>query len=896
MATLRHGALVGARRTGADLVEVRPMTDKTPPSSARDVDRELSFHLEMRIRELVAKGVPPEEARRQAIARFGDYQRSQQACVAIDAEQERRASRLSVVRELGHDIGYALRLLRRSPGFTAVAVLTLALGIGANSAIFSVVHGVLLQSLPYRDADRLHRVRTIYPDGTAYSLSAPDFMSVRQDARVFDQVEAYSSGAFTLAGAGDPREIQGARVSDGLATMLGWRVAAGRLFERQEFRPGSARVILLDHGFWQRQFGGALDVVGRRVSIAGEPYEIVGVLAPGVRLPAAADAYSPLEYDQTFNASTDTGRRGEFLAVLGHARPGTDAIGIDHDLRRVGTALQSAFRSTNDGLTFGALSLRETIVGDVRKPLLLLLGAVGFVLLVACANVANLLLARASARQPEIAVRAALGAGRGRLVRQLVTEATVLGAIGGALGLFVAYVGTAALVGARPADIPRLDGVGVNAQVVLFTLGISLITGLVFGLAPALQATGRALTQALRHGARGGGATASEHRVRSALVVAEMALAVVLLTGAGLLIRSFVAMTEVNTGFQADQAISFRIAMQGPAYPTGEIVRARVSDLEARLRALPGVKDVGISTVLPLSGRGSMLGFAVEGAPPPPPNVNAEIAVASVSPTYFSAIGTPLQAGRAFTPQDAAGATLVAMINQAAVTRWFAGASPIGRFVQVNDLRLQVVGVITDVLQRDPSQPAAPMLFMPYAQRTSRSIRMVVRSSNDAMAHVPAIRAALREMDPNVPLLAPRPLRELVADAVARPRFYVSLLALFAGVALALAATGIFGVMSYAVAQRSREISIRMALGASASGILRRTVGSGLALAGAGAAIGIGIAAALGRVIQGQLFGVGALDPLTIVAVVVVLAASVLAATFLPARRAARLDPANVLR
>jgi putative ABC transport system permease protein len=526
----------------------------------------------------------------------------------------------------------------------------------------------------------------------------------------------------------------------------------------------------------------------------------------------------------------------------------------------------------------------------------LLLGAVGFVLLVACANVANLLLARASARQPEIAVRAALGAGRGRLVRQLVTEAMVLGVAGGLLGLLVAYGGTAALVAARPADIPRLEAIRVNLDVVLFTLTISLVTGFIFGLAPGLQATGRTLTQALRHGARGGGATASEHRVRSALVVAEMALAVVLLTGAGLLIRSFVAMTEVPAGFQADQAIVFRLALQGPSYPDPARIRARVQELEERLRAMPGVTAVGVSTVLPLSGRGSMLGFAVEGAPPPPPNVNAEIAVASVSPTYFSAIGAQLQAGRVFTAQDGPDAPPVAMINQAAVKRWFSTAEPIGSFVLINGLRMQVIGIIGDVLQRDPSQPTAPMLFAAYAQRTARSIRVVLRSANEAMAHAPAIRAVLRELDPNVPPIGVRPMTELVADSVARPRFYMSLLALFAGVALALAATGIFGVMSYAVAQRSREISIRMALGASSTSILQRIVVSGLALAAAGAGIGILAAMALGRLIQGQLFGVRPLDPLTLVAVVAVLTMSVLAATALPARRAAKLDPATALR
>jgi putative ABC transport system permease protein len=870
-------------------------TRRTPPESRLDVDRELSFHLDMRIRELVAQGVPPDEARRQAIERFGDYTGSRRECADIDAQIERRTSRTAYLREFLKDIAYAARLLRRAPGFTGVAVLTLALGIGANSAIFSVVHGVLLESLPYRDAGRLHRVRTIYPDGTAYSLSAPDFMSVRQDARVFDQVEAYTTTVFTMTGTGEPREVQGARVSDGLAGLLGWRMAGGRVFERGDFAPGRSRVLILDHGFWLRQFGGASDTVGRSVVVTGEPYVIVGVLAPGARLPAAADAYAPFEYDNTFSASTATGRRSEYLSVIAHAKPDVDPTSIDTDLRRVGTALQSAFKPTNGALTFGAMSLGETIYGDVRTPLLVLLGAVGFVLLVACANVANLLLARASARQQEIAIRAALGAARGRLVRQLVTEALVLGLVGGVLGLLVAYLGTAALVAARPADIPRLDGIRVNIAVVVFTLALSVLTGLIFGLAPALQATGTILKRALRQ-ERGGGTTVSERRVRGALVVAEMALAVVLLTGAGLLIRSFVAMTQVAPGFRADQALTFRIGLQGPAYEKPVQVRSRVEEIETRLRSLPGVEAVGVSTVLPLSGRGSMLGFGVADAPPPPANVNAEIAVASASPAYFRAIGAELRGGRIFTPQDAADAPPVAMINEAAARRWFPGVDPVEKFVLVNTLRIQVVGVIGDVLQRDPSQPIAPQLFIPYAQRTARSIRVVLRSDHDAMAHVPTIRSIIREIDPNLPLLSVRPLTELVTDSVARPRFYMSLLALFAGVALALAATGIFGVMSYSVAQRAREISIRMALGASTSDILRRVVGSGLVLAAAGATVGIGIAVVLGRVIQGQLYGVRPLDPPTLIAVVAVLGVSAIAAAFLPARRASKLDPAAVLR
>ena len=869
---------------------------RSGPPIRPDVERELSFHLEMRVRELVARGVPPDEARRRAMEQFGDYEGSERECLDIDARLERQVSRRSYLRDLWQDLVYAIRVLRRSPGFTAVAVITLALGIGANSAIFSVVNGVLLEALPYRDAGRLHRVRTVYPDGTPYSLSPPDFMSVRQDTRAFDQVEAYTTAAFTMTGYGDPRELQVGQISDGLPALLGWRMAIGRGFDRADFAPGRGGLLILDYRFWQRAFAAAPDIVGRSVTIAGRPATIVGVLAAESRLPPALEAYAPLEYDDTFSASAANGRRGEFLAVIGHARDGEDAAAIDRDLNRIGAALQTAFKPTNDGLTFGAIPLAETILGDVRTPLLVLLGAVGFVLLVACANVANLLLARASARQDELAVRAALGAGRGRLVRQLITEALVLGAAGGAAGLLVAYAGTAALVAARPADIPRLDSIGINPPVVLFTFAISILTGLIFGVAPALRATGQVLRTAMRQGTRSGGATSSEHRVRGLLVVVEMALAVVLLTGAGLLVRSFVAMTQVSPGFRAEQAMTFRITLQGPAYDGGPKLRARVDEIEARLRSVPGVTSTGVSTVLPLSGRGSMLGFAVEGAPPPPSNVNAEIAVASVSPGYFDAIGATVQRGRTIAVHDSADAPRVALINQAGVRRWFGNDDPVGRFVNVNGARIEVVGVIADVLQRDPSQPPVPQLFVPYAQRSARSIRFVVRAAGDPMAQLPAIRSLLREIDPGLPLLAARPLAELVTESVARPRFYMSLLVLFAAVSLALAATGIFGVMSYAVSQRSREISIRMALGASTGAMLGRIVSHGLMLASAGAVIGIGAAFALGRVIQGQLFGVPLFDPLTIVAVVSVLMISAAAATFLPARRAARLDPAGALR
>ena len=798
------------------------------------------------------------------------------------------------VLELRQDVGYALRMLRRTPGFTAIAVATLALGIGANSAIFSVVHGVLLRSLPFRHAEQLYRVRMLYPDGTAYSaLSSPDFMSVREESQVFERLEAYSTATMTLLGAGEPREVRGAWVSHGLFELLGLDLVLGRGFLRDEHQPNRGAVAVLDHGFWLRMFGGDRGVLGRSISASGKSFAIVGVLAPGARLTADADLYVPLQYGEAFSSATATARRSEYLAVIGRARPDTDAGQIDADLRRIGSLLQRAFPETNRDLTFNAIGLRQLVVGDVQTPLLVLMGAVGFVLLVACANVANLLLARSAARQAELAVRAALGAGRGRLLRQLLTESAVLGLAGGAIGLAVAYWGTRTLVAARPTDIPRLDQLDVSGPVVLFTLGTSLATSVLFGVVPALLATGGRLTRALQEGGRSGTGGAG-HRVRAALVVVEMALAVVLLTGAGLLIRSFIQLTRVETGFRTEEAMTFRLTFD--EYQRRQQILERVMQLEERVRALPGVTSIGGTTVLPLSGLGSIWNFAVEGAPPPPADVNQEIAIASITPDYFRAIGTPPGRGRMFTDSDRSEAPAVAIVNEAAVRRWFSDRDPLGRRVVVGDSTREIVGVVADVLQRDPGQPAQPQLFVPYAQVTTRSVWFVVRTAGEPLALASAIREEIRRLDSNLAIATFTPLDQLVTRSVARPRFYTELLTLFAGIALALAATGVFGVMSYTVAQRTREISIRMALGARAGDMLRMIVGRAVTLAAAGALLGLAGALVLGRMIQKQLFGVSLLDPLTMAAVLLVLGLSAVVASYLPARRAAHLDPARALR
>ena len=889
--------------------EVRARLSPLALSPAREAEivDELSDHLDDRCRELVAGGKSEDEAVRLTLAEFRSGNLLARYMAPLRQSNARPspppgAATEHLLTDFWQDLRYAARTFSRQPGFAAAAVLTLALGIGANSAIFSVVHGVLLESLPFKDANRLYRLRMVYPDGKAYTtLSAPDFMSVREQTRVFDQVEAYTSGVVTMLGSGDPREVRVASISGGLFDMLGMPVVFGRGFLGEENSPGRNRVAILDYGFWQRAFGGDSGAIGRAISVGGLSYSIVGVLGqgvrlpadvPGARLPSEADVYLPIEYGEAYSA-TAAQRNSRFLGVLARARDGVRSSRIDEDLRRIALDVQSTSPQGTEGLSMNAVSARELIVGDVRKPLLVLLGAVGFILLIACANVASLMLARASARHEELAVRAALGAGRSRLLRQLLTEAVAVGLIGGAIGLALAYTGTQALVAAQPADIPRLEEIRLDRTVLLFTFAIALLASLAFGAWPALQATGPR-AGGLRASGRIGGADRRTQRARAGLVVAEIALAVVLLIGAGLLLRSLVALTRVAPGFVAMDAMAFRVALFGRGYDL-QMVRARVHELEAALRTVPGVTAAAATTLLPMSGPGPRLTFSVEGAPPPPADVNPEIGVVSVTPDYFRTIGARLVLGRDFTDRDHDQAPAVAVINEAAVRRWFPDGNPIGKRVRMSGVR-EVVGVVADVLQGDPKGQTAPQLFLPNSQRPVRSVWIVFRTANTPVALAPSVRGVLQRLDANIAMSALVQLEQLHAGSIARPRFYTALLALFACIALVLAVTGVFGVMSHTVAERTREIGIRMALGAQPGDVLRQIVGRTLALALAGLVIGLVGAFAVGRVIQSQLFGVQLVDPPTLIVVGLILVSSASAASFLPARRAARLDPVTTLR
>jgi putative ABC transport system permease protein len=895
----------------ADDVRARLASLRLAPPREAEIVEELSQHLDDCYQELIAGGASPDEARRVALGQF----RSSGALARHLAplRQARTPPPITpgatsghVLGDLVQDVCYAARTFVRQRGFAAAAILTLALGIGANSTIFTVVRAVLMEALPFRDAERLYRLRMIYPDGSAYpTFSAPDFMSLRESTRAFEQLGAYTSGTVTMLGGGEPRDVRVTSVSDGLFDLLGLRAGVGRSFTEGEHAPRRNGVAMLDYGFWQRTFGGRADALGRSITIGGIPYTIVGVLArgarlpadvPGARVPSEADVYLPIEYGEAYSAAAVAERRSNHLAVLGRARRGVTTTQLDDDLRRVARELQVAFPKTNAGLTMSAISARELIVGDVRGPLLMLLGAVGFVLLGACANVASLMLARASARRDEIAIRAALGARRGRLLRQLLTEAIVLGLAGGVLGLILAYAGTAALVAARPGDIPRLDEIALDWTVVSFTLAVTLIASLFFGALPALQATG-GLAGGWHAGRRGGSPDRHARRVRAGLIVAEVALAVVLLAGAGLLLRSLIALTQVAPGFATEHALAFRVAFYGRGYDLDR-VQTRVREVEAALRILPGVTSAAATSLLPLGGPGPRLAFSVENSPPPA-DVNPEIGVISVTSGYLETIGATLSIGRALTDRDRGDAPMVAMMNEAAVRRWFPDGKPIGRRVRMGGVR-EIVGVIADVQQGEPTRAAAPQLYVPYAQRPTRAVWFVVRtvpsSRASALGLAPAIRATIGRFDTTLAVSDVTSLDQLQSAAIARPRFYTALLTLFAVAALLLAATGIFGVTSYTVAERTREIGIRLALGAEARDVLRMIVGGALLLALTGAALGLAAAFALSRVIRHQLFGVAALDPLTPIAVTVLLLATIAAASFLPARRAARLDPAMTLR
>jgi putative ABC transport system permease protein len=795
------------------------------------------------------------------------------------------------------DLRHGARLLVRAPGFAAIAIAALAIGIGANTAIFSVVNTLLIQPLPYHDADRLAIVweHNIPRDKKNNVVAPANFLHWREMNQGFADLAAVSSTFdVTLTGAGDPEEVPTQLVTAEVFPILGVRPAIGRGFTPEEIRPGS-RVVMISDRLWKRRFSGDPGILERPIVSGGTPYTVIGVMPPGFSfLDRNVDVWQPFG----FTAQTRT-PRGRSIQVIGRLKPDVTFARAQEDMTRVASELTRRFPDFNTGWTARVVPLRDQLTGDVRPALLVLAGAVTFVLLIACANVANLLLARATARQRELAVRAALGAARGRLIRQLLAESLVLSVAGGITGLLLAWWALNFLraVVAERLPIQRLEMVGIDGWVLVFTLGASVFCGLVFGVVPALTAAGPSLNDALKEGGRTGSVSRG-NRTRSAFVIVEIALALVLLVGAGLLMRSFKLLLDVDPGFDPARTVTMRLSLPSSRYG-GDGQRAQFFDrFFQQVDALPGVQASGSISWLPLAGGGAATSMEIVGQPKPPKGQEPVADVRVISHEYLKAMGVPLLKGRLFNEQDAADAKGRVVINDTMARRHWPGQDPIGKRVRIawDDLEDEVIGVVGDVKHAGLHGEIRAMTYWPFQRSPYGTMTIAVRTAGEATSVVNAIAGVVRQMDPDLVFANVRTMEEVVARSVAERRLTMLLLTVFAGAALLLAAVGIYGVIAYSVTQRTQEIGIRMALGAQRGDVLRMIVGQAMALTLTGILIGGVGALLLTRLMTGLLFNVEPGDPLTFLAVAVVLGIVAACASYVPGRRATRVDPVIALR
>ena len=812
------------------------------------------------------------------------------------------------------DLRYALRTARQNPAFTLAAVAALTLAIGANTAIFSVVNTVLLRPLPYPDPDRLVVFTTTSPQGSGFGASPTKFNTWRRQTAAFQDVSAYRFSVVNLT-EGEPEQVATAHVSADFFRLFGAPVSAGRTFTADEDLPNGGRVVVWSDGFWRRRFGADASLVGRKLSLNGEPHEVVGILGPfdseTVQTPIGPpDLWLPFQIDP------NSVMQGNFFVTAGRVKPGVTLAAAKAQLGQAATEFRERFPNAlgRQG-GFGADPMQEIIVRNVKGSLWVLLGAVTFVLLIACANVANLLLVRATVRRREIAIRAAMGAGRRRITRQLLTESVVLALAGGGLGLLLGMAGIRALLAMNPGNIPRIGvngaGVGVDWRVLTFTLMVSIVTGLVFGLVPAVQSSRLDLNTTIKESSGRSGSGFRQNKARALLVVAEMGLALVLLVGAALFIRTFLALRAVNPGFDAHQVLTMRMSLRGEHFTTTAAVAQLMRDGADRLNALPGVEVAGAACCVPLEG-GFGLPIIIEGRPLDGP-AHGGGGFAPISPNYFRAFRIPILRGRAFTDQDTGGSPGVAIINNAMAKRFWPNGDPLADRITIGKglgprMELagrQIVGIAGDVrdggLNRDPQ----PIMYVPWAQMPDAHsanllditpIAWIVRTRGEPYAMSANIQRELRAASGGLPVAAPRSMDEVVVRSTARSDFNMILLTTFALAALLLAAIGIYGLMAYSIQQRTQEIGIRMALGAGAGAVRNMVVRQGMSVALAGVAIGVASAYGLTRVIASFLFGVTARDPLVFVGVPLLLSGVALVGVWLPARRAAKVDPVVALR
>ena len=806
------------------------------------------------------------------------------------------------------DLRFALRMMLRAPGFTAMAGLTLALGIGATSLMFSVVNAVLLRPLPYAEPSRLmllFNVRTNTPSADTIRLTPLDFDDYKSRAHSFEALAAYIGTGFTFSGTGDAELVIGEMVTPEFFRTLGVAPALGRTFAPDEFQPGHENVVVLSDRLWKRRFGGNPASIGSNVTINGKPFTIAGVMPPSFEYPASRyELWAPLPSPRTAELPP-INRVSHYLEVIGRLKPTVSLEQAQREVATIASALAAEYSESNGNMAARVTPLESFLVRDVETPLQILLAAVGLVVLIACANVTNLLLARASVRSREVAIRQALGAARSRLVRQFLVETLVLYLVGACGALAVASWGIPLLLLFAPQDIPHLTDTSLDLRVLMATMVMSLACALLFGLAPAYHGGKVDPAQALRGGGRTASAARTGQRVRVALVVCELALSVVLLVGAGLMLRSLVRLTTVDPGFDADGQLTFSVVMMPRKYPDESSMLSFGDRLSSQLAALAGVQHAGFTTHLPLSGQNLENGFEVDGYVPSNTDDNPIAGMRGVSDDYFAALGARLKAGRVFTTIDRSNSQPVAIVNEAFARRYFGGSNPIGRRLREGgypNWRV-VVGVISDVKHSGPAADARPEVSLPYSQLTfgflnawARGIYVVVRGDIPASALATSARAAIHSLDPDMSMNRPRALADFASEAISQPRFRTILLSAFAALAIALASVGIFGVLSYFVAQRTREIGIRLALGASSGDILKMVVGRGLFVTAAGLAIGLIAAIPLTRSLETLLFEVKPLDALTIASVILGLALVAGLASYLPARRALRIAPMTALQ
>lgn len=814
---------------------------------------------------------------------------------------------------LVQDIRYSLRSLSKTPAFTAVAVFVLALAIGANTAIFTVVNAVLIRPLPYPNSDRLVMLWETNPrfqiGVDTLPVTPGTFMDWREQSNVFEYVSALGVGRFNLSGSGEPERISGASVSPNFFSLMGIEPRLGRAFLDDEEKPGANKVVVISYALWQRRFSGAEDIVGKPMTLDGESYTVIGVAPEGFQFPRARElpyfvgVSSPTELWRPMTLTDDfisRKRANHQLSVIAKLKPGVTREQAQAEMNAISARLEQAY-SENQGIGAKVVPLGEQVVGNSRVALLVLMGAVALVLLIACANVGNLLLTRSSARRKEIAIRTALGASRSRIVRQLLIEALLLSLASAIAGTLLSFWGVKAMLSLSRETLPRVSEVSIDIRVLGFTVAIALLTSLLFGLTPALQASKINLTEALKDGSRGLSGGRGRSRVRSVLVIAEVALSLVLLIGAGLMIKSLAHLLKVDPGFKPDRTLTMNIALLGSKYPNVNQQIALFEDVTNRVEALPGVESAGLISSAPLSGGVYAGGFSIEGREPASANEDLSADRRMISPEYFKALGIPIINGRHFTDRDNQASTGVAIVSDTWARQFVPKDDPIGKRIKLGGRDstrpwLSIVGIAGDVRDTALESEARPCVYVPYPQFPALSMSLIARTSVDSKALIPAIRDEVWAVDRDQPVTDIKTMDQYVSDSVSPRRANALLLGIFAALALVLAAVGMYGVMSYGVTQRVHEIGIRMALGAQKSDVIELIVGNGMTLVLAGVMIGLAGALALSRVLSSLLYGVSATDPMTFAGVSLVLIAVALLASYIPARRAAKVDPMIALR